>query len=457
MWRSEHELLCPDIKVSSMSDTAISVRNLGKSYHLGVIGRKTLQDELHYWWLKARGKDPRHHMGIVGSDESSKAEDNDNNFWALKNVSFDVKKGEVLGIIGRNGAGKSTLLKILTRITEPTEGEAVLEGRVASLLEVGTGFHAELTGRENIFLNGSILGMKKDEIRKKFDDIVDFAEISEFIDTPVKRYSSGMYVRLAFAVAAHLEPEIMLVDEVLAVGDVAFQKKCLGKMKDVAGEGRTVLFVSHNMTAINNLCGRALLVEKGKLIMDSVAEEVTDRYLGRQVVESIVAAGEEINERMEGIILKENPFIRPEQVSLLDNAGNPRKVFDADMPINVSVTFKCFRKVPDMRVIVTVVDKNNVPVYGSQNTDDTNIAAKFSHIAEGTYRVTCVIPANTFGNHRFYLTVQLLYPKIEHIVLDRILEFEVRFGGYNRDIHYGGNDWPMYVWPKLNWRVEPVL
>ena len=223
--------------------TVIKVENLSKRYRLGFIGGTTLVEDLNRWWAKLRGKpDP-----TLKIDHEIPSDSNSKHVWAVKDVSFEVKQGEVLGIIGRNGAGKSTLLKILTRITAPTNGTVKVKGRVASLLEVGTGFHPELTGRENIYLNGAILGMTKTEIRVKFDEIVVFSEIEKFIDTPVKRYSSGMYVRLAFAVAAHLDPEIMLVDEVLAVGDAAFQKKCLGKMGEVAHDGRTVLFVSHNM------------------------------------------------------------------------------------------------------------------------------------------------------------------------------------------------------------------
>lgn len=258
------------------SAPAISIRNLSKMYHLGTINRRTLADEIHYGWLKLRGKDPVAHMGKLGE----RARERNPEFWALKNVSFDVQPGEIIGIIGRNGAGKSTLLKILTRITEPTTGEAVINGRVGSLLEVGTGFHPELTGRENVFMNGTILGMKKREIDARFDEIVAFSEIEQFIDTPVKRYSSGMYVRLAFAVAAHLEPEILLVDEVLAVGDAQFQKKCLGKMGGVAKEGRTVLFVSHNMTAVENLCSRAVWLQDGRVAHMGECPEVIQCYLG---------------------------------------------------------------------------------------------------------------------------------------------------------------------------------
>ena len=263
---------------------AISIRNLSKCYHLGSIGHHTLVEEVEHWWHKVRGRDPRRHMGQIGhsATEARRVEaeqEGSPEFWALKDVSFDVQPGEVIGIIGRNGAGKSTLLKLLTRITEPTSGEAIINGRVGSLLEVGTGFHPELTGRENVYMNGTILGMKKREIDAKFDEIVAFSELEKFIDTPVKRYSSGMYVRLAFSVAAHLEPEILLVDEVLAVGDAAFQKKCLGKMGDVAKEGRTILFVSHNMAAVETLCARCAVFRNGRLDCLGEVQEGVARYL----------------------------------------------------------------------------------------------------------------------------------------------------------------------------------
>ncbi len=254
-----------------MSDVAIRVENLGKRYRIG--GRQerykrfteTVMDTLTA---------PIHRLRNLGKPVPP-----EENLWALKDVSLEIKRGEAVGIIGRNGAGKSTLLKILSRITEPTTGRVELHGRVGSLLEVGTGFHPELTGRENIYLNGAILGMRRAEIDRKFDEIVAFAEIEKFLDTPVKRYSSGMYVRLAFAVAAHLEPEILLVDEVLAVGDAEFQKKCLGKMGEVAGEGRTVLFVSHNMNAITSLCQQAVLLHRGRLLSSGNVADVTKAYL----------------------------------------------------------------------------------------------------------------------------------------------------------------------------------
>jgi len=259
-----------------VSDVAIRVENLSKQYRIGArqAGYSTIRETVTDLAVAPLRRLRR--LGQPAPPEES--------IWALKDVSFEVKQGEVVGIIGRNGAGKTTLLKILSRITEPTKGRAEIHGRVGSLLEVGTGFHPELTGRENIYLNGAILGMKRAEIDRKFDEIVDFSGIEKFIDTPVKRYSSGMYVRLAFAVAAHLEPEILLVDEVLAVGDVQFQRKCLGKMGDVAKEGRTVLFVSHNMAAILNLCSLGMLLDEGQVVCQGRISDVVDDYLDRSIV-----------------------------------------------------------------------------------------------------------------------------------------------------------------------------
>lgn len=258
-----------------MSDTVISVENITKRYDLGVIGTGTLSRDINRWWARLRGKpDPEERIG-----QENHFNHYDGSILALDDISFTVQQGEALGIIGPNGAGKSTLLKILSRVTAPTSGIVKVKGRIGSLLEVGTGFHPELTGRENVFLNGAILGMRREEVEKKFDEIVEFSGVEKFIDTPVKRYSSGMYVRLAFAVAAHLDPEILVVDEVLAVGDAKFQKKCLGKMSDVAGEGRTVLFVSHNMAAIETLCENACLLESGKLVEIGPSSEIINQYL----------------------------------------------------------------------------------------------------------------------------------------------------------------------------------
>ena len=258
-----------------MNNTVISVEHLTKQYDLGVIGTGTLARDIERWWARVRGKpDP---YSLVGHEESIRKYGE--SILALDDISFTVEQGAALGIIGKNGAGKSTLLKILSRVTSPTSGIVKVKGRIGSLLEVGTGFHAELTGRENIFLNGAILGMRKEEVERKFDEIVDFSGVEKFIDTPVKRYSSGMYVRLAFAVAAHLDPDILIVDEVLAVGDAEFQKKCLGKMGDVRGEGRTVLFVSHNMRAIQKLCSRAIWVDEGVIHKVGITDEIIEEYL----------------------------------------------------------------------------------------------------------------------------------------------------------------------------------
>jgi lipopolysaccharide transport system ATP-binding protein len=257
-----------------MSQVVIKVENVSKRYRLGVIGTGRLKDDINLWWARIRGKENPY--TIVDSDHSGSFDQKD--FWALKDLSFDVKEGEVLGIIGKNGAGKSTLLKLLSRVTSPTHGEIKMKGRIASLLEVGTGFHPELTGKENIFLNGAILGMSKSEIKKKLDEIIAFSGVAVHIDTPVKRYSSGMYVRLAFAVAAHLEPEILIVDEVLAVGDADFQKKCIGKMNEVAKEGRTILFVSHNMGAVQALCSRAILLQSGKSVYEGSTRDTIAKY-----------------------------------------------------------------------------------------------------------------------------------------------------------------------------------
>lgn len=265
-------------------EKSIQVENLGKCYRLGVISRGMLYKDLQSWWARIRHQEDPHAPVSIGQTHSDTT---GQEFWAFRDVSFGVKRGEILGIIGRNGAGKSTLLKVLSQITAPTEGRCKLNGRVASLLEVGTGFHGELTGRENIFLNGAILGMSRAEVRACFDQIVEFAEIGQFVDTPVKRYSSGMYVRLAFSVAAHLQPDILIVDEVLAVGDAAFQKKCLGRIDEAAfKEGRTILFVSHNMTSVRTLCTRAILLKNGRLAADGPATEIVDKYLEEGVIQT---------------------------------------------------------------------------------------------------------------------------------------------------------------------------
>ncbi len=272
-------------------EVVIKAENISKQYRLGQVGTGTLSHDLKRWWALVRGKeDP--YLKIGAENDRTKTAQSDY-AWALRDIDFEINKGDTLGIIGKNGAGKSTLLKLLSRVTSPTTGQIKVKGRIASLLEVGTGFHPELTGRENIFLNGAILGMTKKEILKKFDEIVDFAGVQMYIDTPVKRYSSGMYVRLAFGVAAHLEPEILIVDEVLAVGDAEFQKKCLGKMSDVAGHGRTIIFVSHNMQAVQSLCKTALYLKAGHIVDQGETDKVINNYLSREVKNCMVASWDE--------------------------------------------------------------------------------------------------------------------------------------------------------------------
>lgn len=270
-----------------MSNNVIQTENLSKLYRLGIISSKTIAEDISRLWSRISGNEnPDFNLGEI-NDRSLKSKGN--YVWALKDVSFDVKEGELLAIIGKNGAGKSTLLKILSRVTTPSSGSVKIKGKVASLLEVGTGFHQELTGRENIFLNGSILGMTKKEIKSRFEEIVEFSGIGRYIDTPVKRYSSGMYVRLAFGVAAHLDPEILIVDEVLAVGDAEFQKKCIGKMQDVSmKEGRTVLFVSHNMSAVKNLCTKGIILEHGKIFYQGDIDSAVSKYLSSGSTEAEV-------------------------------------------------------------------------------------------------------------------------------------------------------------------------
>jgi len=345
-----------------MSDIAIKIENLSKQYRLGNVGTGTLTHDLKSWWATARGKeDPNLQIGL----ENKLAEKGGDYVYALKDINLEIKKGDIVGVIGKNGAGKSTLLKILSRVTTPTTGSIDLYGRVASLLEVGTGFHPELTGRENIFLNGAIMGMTKQEIRSKFDEIVEFAGVGKYIDTPVKRYSSGMYVRLAFAVAAHLEPEILIVDEVLAVGDADFQKKAIGKMQDVSrNEGRTVLFVSHNMGAVKNLCKLGVLMENGTIKNKGNIDNIISSYLDQKnnadkvyYPENSVVKSVEIFQQQDKICLKlhyesENIIKQPNfGFVVYDNYENP--IFGTNPLQNGILDFGAPKKSGEVHVTVT--------------------------------------------------------------------------------------------------------
>ncbi len=431
--------------------TVIKIENLWKQYRLGVIGHGTLQADLQSWWARKWGKeDPNAKIAAMYKGQEQQVEGD--RFWALRDINLEVKQGEILGIIGKNGAGKSTLLKILSRVTAPTRGEVKVKGRIASLLEVGTGFHPELTGRENIFLNGAILGMTKAEIKSKLDEIVDFSGVTQFIDTPVKRYSSGMYVRLAFAVAAHLDPEILVVDEVLAVGDAEFQKKCLGKMGDISKQGRTVLFVSHNMNSITGLCGRAVLLEEGQVRLDGDVNKCVGRYLNRNLVQGAVADKDLIAKKMEGIIKKDNPHIRFHQIALLDAQLNPRKSFSSDEDIVVSVTFECMMLVPNLFIFINICDENAIPILTTQNIDNVQIAKKSRNVKQGIYSAQCILPKNIFGQKEFYISVDLVSEKTEHLIVKKILSFEVTFKSYD---HYFSAP-NVFFCPRLQWSMQEI-
>ncbi len=400
-----------------MSDTVIRAENLGKKYILGHQRqeRYTALRDVMANGAKSLGRKLLKPVGKKVSDPVVEE------FWALKDVSFEIKRGDRVGIIGRNGAGKSTLLKILSRITEPTQGRISIKGRVASLLEVGTGFHPELTGRENIYLNGAILGMSKTEISKKFDEIVAFAEVEKFLDTPVKRYSSGMYVRLAFAVAAHLETEILLVDEVLAVGDIAFQKKCLGKMQDVAGEGKTVLFISHQMAAISNLCSRGIVLAKGNKVLDASIQESIDFYLNN--IRDVVALTP-LNERLDR---KGNGEIKFTFLCLCNSARIPIKTASSGQ--NLIFNFQLESQIEARGMInIAIGIKNKADQY-ILHCCTTTVNSDFS-IPVGRSSLYCQIPKLPLTPGYY---VANIYCEIDKQVTDWIVDafsFEVEEGDF---------------------------
>ncbi len=391
-----------------MQRTAIRVQGLGKRYLIG--GPRSHQQnfrEMLTSWLSA----PWVRLRQLGGTDRSQ-----DSIWALKDVDFDVRHGEVIGIIGRNGAGKSTVLKILSRITEPTRGRVTIRGRVASLLEVGTGFHPELSGRENIFLNGAILGMTRTEIQRKFDEIVAFAEVERFLDTPVKRYSSGMYVRLAFAVAAHLEPEILLIDEVLAVGDVAFQQKCLGKMSDIAGEGRTVLFVSHNLGAIGALCDRAILLNEGRLIGDGEVGSVVNQYLSLG------------NNHDCPVVQRRVDTTRPAQVtrvSVIGPDGESALHLPYDRPFDVVVEIHVHTRISDAYLGLSIHDGELRRLLFSRFFIPSTTPA--GGLEAGVYSFSARCPESVFVPGRYCISVHLATTSPALIVdgFDHVCGFEL--------------------------------
>lgn len=377
-----------------MSKVVIKVENIGKQYRLGKVGTGTFAQDLNRWWAGMRGKeDPFLKIGETNDRTTKSSSDI---VWALKDISFEVNQGDVLGIIGKNGAGKSTLLKILSRVTSPTTGDIKVKGRIASLLEVGTGFHPDLSGRENIYLNGAILGMTRQEIKSKFDEIVAFSGVERYIDTPVKRYSSGMYVRLAFAVAAHLEPEILIVDEVLAVGDAEFQKKCLGKMKDVSGQGRTVLFVSHNMASMNQLCNKGVFMQNGQLIAQGTMSEITPLYLNSSLSNAVNGQ----------IVYEENtkPF-QVKRISLLKSDGSLlASSITTSQEFYVEIDYLFRQEVKKCNLTLIVLNASGEIVWFLDRAD---YYKEFFVASEGSYKARIKIPNPLLKPGQYLLTVGL--------------------------------------------------
>lgn len=427
-----------------MADLAIHVADLGKRFRVGprVGGYRTLReiimDEMRRSW-EALAKTS---CGVPRGREA------DETIWALRHVSFEVRRGEVIGIIGSNGAGKSTLLKILSQITEPTEGYADVYGRVASLLEVGTGFHPELTGRENVYLNGAILGMGRAEIRRKFDEIVTFAGVERFIDTPVKHYSSGMAVRLAFAVAAHLEPEILIIDEVLAVGDAAFQKRCLGRMHGVAKEGRTVLFVSHNMIAVQSLCHRAIWLNDGAVMADGPAEHVVSRYLR-------MAASSRLEQRWDDPARAPGTQqVRLHEIRVRGSEQDRPHHITTEQPCTIETAYWNYVPNAVLHVTLHVYTEQGVLAFTTGSGEDSS--ANHGELAVGLYRSICCIPGRLLngGLHRI---VVLLVSNRARVLFrhEDALSFEVLDTG-KRQLGWQGRE-PGAVRPHLPWITERVM
>jgi lipopolysaccharide transport system ATP-binding protein len=422
---------------------AILVERLGKQYRIGLAPQKyqTLSEKITH----AFGAPARTVRALrAGVPPSSGGFDH---IWALRDVAFEVQPGQVLGVIGRNGAGKSTLLKILSRITEPTTGSVTLHGRVGSLLEVGTGFHPELTGRENIFLNGAILGMRKAEIEKKFDEIVAFSEVEQFIDTPVKRYSSGMYLRLAFAVAAHLEPEILVVDEVLAVGDAEFQRKCLGKMSDVAQQGRTILFVSHNMSAILRLTEEAIVMEKGRLAFRAPTPQAVDFYMSSGFSQE--------GERTWGgdeIPAEAAPFC-PLSLRVRDNQGRSVDALRSTEPICIELEYRLDAPITGLRVGIYLQTMRGEYVFTSFDTDSAELYDRFGTRSAGCYISRCEIPANWLNEGRYILGMNASAFKVKRYFQDeQALVFSVDGAGAPGKQWAEARSGPLR--PALGWRIE---
>jgi lipopolysaccharide transport system ATP-binding protein len=420
-----------------MSEVAIRVDDIGKRYRLGGTpgGYQTLRDVIASGFARARRRQPPETAEMI---------------WAVRHVSFEVERGQVLGIIGRNGAGKSTLLKILARVTEPTEGEARIHGRVGSLLEVGTGFHPELTGRENVYLNGAILGMRRVEIDRKFDEIIAFAEVEQFVDTPVKRYSSGMYLRLAFAVAAHLEPEILIVDEVLAVGDAEFQRKCLGKMTSVAQEGRTVLFVSHNMSAILRLTEWCLVLERGRIIQQGPTPEAVDFYMTSGEVSTGERRWTDRAAATEGA-----PFL-PIALRVLDSRGRIVERVTSTEPFTVEFEYQLRQSVTGLRVGLYLSTSRGEPVFTSFDTDAAARFEAWTNRPAGRYLSRCQFPGDLLNSGTFVLGVNASAFRIRSFFTDeRALTLTVDPTGAPGSHWAEPRGGPLR--PALEWEIAPIV
>ena len=429
-----------------MSETVIQVENLSKQYRLGQIGTGSIAHDINRWWYRVKGKEDPYLK--IGEENDRTSKGSSDYVWALRDINFDIKHGEVWGIIGRNGAGKSTLLKILSRTTGPTTGTIKLKGRVASLLEVGTGFHPELTGRDNIFLNGAILGMRKKEIVNKFDEIVEFSGVERYIDTPVKRYSSGMYVRLAFAVAAHLESEILIVDEVLAVGDSEFQKKCLGKLGEVSsGQGRTVLFVSHNMNSIKQLCSRGLVLSKGSVMFEGNIQDSIDAYLSSNDRKDNSALGSTYKKDK----LK-NSALEVTEASVVDRLEKERGEFDANEDIFIRLTIAKNEHIPKAYGYFVIKDASE-EVYIESDTFDhaPNI---IEELEIGIHVLSLMIPSRVLavGKYIVYFNFTSQF-SLNGATLDSpkdILSFSVTDETTNRGITRKARTSCIIKWNKIN-------
>jgi lipopolysaccharide transport system ATP-binding protein len=428
---------------------AINVENISKRYRIGL--KEKAHDSLGSAvmdLIKSPLRNYRKYRSLYkfNDTDTSPSFDGDSNpsdiIWALKDVSFQLQQGEVLGIIGKNGAGKSTLLKILSRITTPTSGRVEIRGKVSSLLEVGTGFHQELTGRENVYLNGTILGMTKKEIDLKFDEIVDFSGIEKFIDTPVKRYSSGMKVRLAFSVAAHLEPEILIVDEVLAVGDAEFQRKCLGKMGQVAKEGRTVLLVSHNMGAIAQLCGQAILLEDGQVKLTGSPSDVVRSYLKSGQVTG--STWRNSSTELGGV------EVQVKSVRILSEDSVPTRVVEFDRQFMIEISYEIIQPIRDLIIVCQMGDSRGNTLWTSWDTDSTEWNGRVRE--PGRYLSICKVPGRLFKPERYLLSVGAFINYVKEFGYHKnVLAFDVSVGGYEFSVNRIG-----LITPVLEWEVKRI-